>query len=134
MALALAGTFGSVYMPGTPTVAIAQLRQWDINVTADNYDASVLGDTWREYVSGLKGWSFTLTGFYALVTDTTGQRLLMSTLINNGSIVIVFQTKMGGGSFEGTAHLTSSAVSGPVDGLITINFAGQGDGSLQVLD
>ncbi len=134
MALALAGTFGSVYIPGTPTVPIAELRQWDLTTTADNYDASVLGDTWREFVSGLKGWSFTLTGFYALVTDTTGQRLLYSTLINNGSIVVVFSTKAGGGSFEGTAHLTSSAVSGPVDNLITINFAGVGDGSLQVLD
>lgn len=133
-AIALAGTFGSVYIPGTPTVPIAELTTWDLTTTAGNYDASVLGDTWMEFVSGLKGWSGTLSGFYALTTDLTGQRLLYSTLINNGSVVLVMSTAPGGGSFEGTAHIVSSAVSNPVNGLITINFAFQGTGSLQVLD
>lgn len=131
---ALAGTFGSVYMPGTPTVPIAEIRQWSLTTTADNYDASVLGDTWREFVSGLKGWSGQLTGFYALVTDTTGQRLLYDALINNSSVVLIMQTAPGGGAFEGTAHLTQSNVSDPVDNLITIDFSFVGTGSLQVID
>lgn len=131
---ALAGTFGSVYIPGTPVVPVAEIRVWNLTVTAGNYDASVLGDTWMEFVSGLKGWSGTLTGFYALTTDLTGQRLLMSALVNNTSIVLQMQTAPGGGGFEGTAHVISSATSNPVDNLVTIDFAFQGTGSLQVLD
>lgn len=133
-AIALAGTFGSVYIPGTPTVPIAEIRSWTCTVTADNYDASVLGDTWREFVSGLKGWSGQLTGFYALTTDTTGQRVLMNALINNLNVVLVMQTAPGGGAFEGTAHMTQSATTGPVDNLITIEFSYVGTGSLQVID
>ncbi len=134
MATALAGTFGSVYLPSTPLAPIAELRSWSLNTTADNYDASVLGDTWREFVSGLKGWSGNMTGFYALTTDTNGQRVLYSALINNTSVVVVFQTAQGGGSFEGTVHLTSANVSAPVDNLITLDFSFVGTGSLQVID
>lgn len=129
---ALSGTFGSLLMPGTPYVPIGELRQWDMTADADLYDASVLGDTWRERVSGLKQWGGTAAGYYALVDDITGQRVLYNALVNNNSVVLVMQTKQGGGSFEGTAFLTQCAVSNPVDGLITINFAFTGTGSLQV--
>jgi predicted secreted protein len=132
--MALAGTYGSVYIPGTPTVPIAQLRSWALTTTKDNYDASVLGDTWREFVGGLKGWSGTLSGYYALTTDTTGQRLLYAALVNNTQVVLVLSVAAGGGSFEGTAYITQSNVSDPVDNLITIDFSFVGNGSLQVLD
>jgi predicted secreted protein len=131
---ALAGTFGSFSIPGTPNSPVGGLNNWSITTTAGNYDASVLGDTWREFVSGLKGWSGSLTGFYGLVSDTNGQRVLYNALVNNLPIVGVFQTVQGGGSFEGTFHVITSAVSNPVDGLITITFDFQGTGSLQVLD
>ena len=41
---ALAGTFGSVWIPGTPLAPIGQIRTWSLTTTADNYDASVLGE------------------------------------------------------------------------------------------
>ena len=129
-AIALAGTFGSVLIPGTPNTPIGGLRSWDLTVTADNYDASVLGDTWREYVSGLKGWSGNLTGYYALTTDTA-QLSVFTALVNNTPLVVQFQTVQGGGFFEGTIHVTNSVVSDPVDNLITMTFAFQGTGSLQ---
>lgn len=131
---ALAGTFGSFSMPGTPNTPVAQLNNWSITATSGNYDASVLGDTWRNFVSGLKGWSGSLAGFYSLVSDPLGQKVLYNALVNNLTLVGVFQTVQGGGSFEGSFHVISSAVSNPVDGLITINFDFQGTGSLQVLD
>lgn len=121
-------------MPGTPNTPVAQLNNWSITATSGNYDASVLGDTWRNFVSGLKGWSGSLAGFYSLVSDPLGQKVLYNALVNNLTLVGVFQTVQGGGSFEGSFHVISSAVSNPVDGLITINFDFQGTGSLQVLD
>lgn len=132
--MALAGTYGSVYIPGTPTVPITQIRSWALTVAKDNYDASVLGDEWREFIGGLKGWSGTLNGYYNLVADTTGQRLLMNAIVNNLTVVLVLSTKAGGGSFEGTANITQSNVSDPVDNLISIDFSFVGHGSLQVLD
>lgn len=131
---ALAGARGSVYLPSTPTVPIAQIRQWSLNTSAGIYDASVLGANWREFVAGLNTWTGQLSGYYALTTDTTGQRLLYSALVNNNTIVIVMSVAAGGGSFEGTAFVTQSNVSDPVDNLITIDFSFTGTGSLQVLD
>ena len=129
-AIALAGTFGSVLLPGTPNTPIGGLRSWDLTIVADNYDASVLGDTWREYVSGLKGWSGNFVGYYALTTDTA-QSTVFTALTTNASLVVQFQTVAGGGFLEGTVHLTNGAISDPVDNLITLNFAFQGTGSLQ---
>lgn len=134
MAQALAGTFGSASLVGTPNAPIAELTTWGITTTAGNYDASVLGDTWSEFVSGLKGWSGSLQGFYSLTTDIAGQRVLYNALVNNLALVGYFLTVQGGGAFEGTFHVISSAVSNPVNGLITIDFQFQGTGSLQVLD
>jgi len=130
---ALAGKGGTLYLPGTPTVPVANIRQWDLTVTADNYDASVLGDTWRHFVHGLQGWNGTITGYYDLVNDTTGQLVIFDALVGAGFVVLVMQTSPGGGQFEGTAVITQAAVSDPVDNLISLNFTFVGTGSLQHL-
>lgn len=130
---ALAGKGGTVYIPGTPTVPITDVNQWTITVDAGNYDASVLGDNWRHFVPGLRGWNGTINGYYNLVLDTTGQYVLYSALLNSNQVVLQLQTVAGGGLFEGTANITQFAVTDPVDGLITIDFTFVGSGSLQHL-
>jgi|SRR5579859_3124967 len=129
--VALAGKNGSVYLPGTPFNPIAQLRQWDITIDAGNYDASVLGDSWRHFVQGLRGWNGTMQGYYDLENDTNGQLVLYHGLVNAQTVVAVFQTAQGGGAFEGTVNITQISVSTPVDNLISMNFTFVGTGSLQ---
>ena len=129
--VALAGKAGSVWLPGTPLVPIAQLRQWDLTVDAGNYDASVLGDSWRHFVQGLRGWNGTMQGYYDLENDTNGQLVLYHGLVNSQTVVCVFQTAQGGGQFEGTVNITQCSVSTPVDNLISMNFTFVGTGSLQ---
>ena len=65
----IAGTQGSVYIPGTPYQAVADIRQWDLTVVRDNYDSSVFGDVWREYVIGL-GEALYFDGAYGAAADT----------------------------------------------------------------
>lgn len=131
MATALAGKGGSLYIPGTPNVPIASIQSWDLSIDAENYDATVLGDDWKEFVAGLRGWNGSATGFYNIVTDTTGQRQLYNALLNGTTLALQMQTAAGGGMFEGLTNITNCAIADPVNGLITIKFTFVGNGSLQ---
>jgi hypothetical protein len=128
---ALAGKGGSVYIPGSPTTPVANVHQWTLAVDAGNYDASVLGDSWRHFIPGLRGWNGTINGYWDVTLDTTGQLLLHNALLTSSSVVVVLQVAAGGGSYEGTVNITTFSVTDPVDGLITLDFTYVGTGSLQ---
>lgn len=131
MATALAGKGGSVYVPGTPNTAIASVQSWDLTIDAENYDATVLGDNWKEFVAGLRGWNGSVNGFYNVVSDVTGQYQLYNALLTGASVALQLQTVAGGGTFEGLTNITNLAISDPVNNLITIKFTFVGNGSLQ---
>lgn len=128
---ALSGKGGSVYIPGTPNVAIAEINNWTCQIDAENYDATALGDNWKEFVAGLRGFSGQISGFYAIPSDTTGQYALWNALLTGASVVLQMQTATGGGYFEGNANITQVSITDPVNNLITIQFNYVGTGSLQ---
>lgn len=128
---ALAGKGGSVYIPGTPVTPIANINQWTLSVDAGNYDASVLGDSWRHFVPGLRGFNGTINGYWDITLDINGQQVLQTNMLTSTAVVIVMQVAAGGGSYEGTVNITNLAISDPVDGLITLDFTYVGTGSLQ---
>jgi len=128
---ALAGKGGTVYIPGTPVTPIADIHEWTLKIDAGNYDASVLGDSWRHFVPGLRGYSGAISGYYDVVNDVNGQQVLYTNMLNSLPVVVVFQTVAGGGSFEGTVNITTMTITDPVDGLITLVFDYVGTGSLQ---
>lgn len=128
---ALAGKGGTVYIPGTPTVPVANINQWTLSIDAGNYDASVLGDSWRHFVPGLRGYNGSISGYWAVGVDTTGQKVFQDNMLTSASVVIVLQTAAGGGQYEGTVNIVTLSMSDPVDGLITIDFTFVGTGSLQ---
>ena len=98
MATALAGKGGSIYVPGTPNTPIASIQSWDLTIDAENYDATVLGDNWKQFVAGLRGWNGSVNGFYNVVSDTTGQFQLYNALLSGASIALQMQTAAGGGT------------------------------------
>ena len=129
--LALAGKNGTVYIPGTPTLPVANVNNWTLSMDAGNYDASVLGDSWRHFIPGLRGWNGAINGYWDLVNDLTGQQLISDAFFNSASVVVVLQLAPGGGQYEGTVNITAMAITDPVDGLITMDFTFVGTGSLQ---
>ena len=127
--LAIAGTKGRVFLPGTPNHQIAGLKQWDITVDAPTYDASVLGDIWVEVISGLKKWTGTLTGFYEINTDPNGQFVLWTMMINSTYPLIEFEA--GDGSlFQGEVVVTQGKISDPVNNIMTLDWTFEGTGQL----
>ena len=132
-AVALAGKNGSVYLPGTPNAAIGEITQWQIQADRENYDQSALGDDWKRFVYGLAGWSGSLTGYYAIVSDPLGQQVVYSAMINATEIACQFASAPGGGFFEGVVHVTQMTVGTPHNNLISIAFTFTGNGTLQHL-
>ena len=128
---ALAGKGGSCYLPGTPNVPIAGITTWTCVIQRENYDATVLGDDWKEFVVGLGSWNGKITGFYEVTTDSTGQRQLYNALIGGTQLALQMQTGPGGGAFEGVASITDFTVTDPVNNLITIDFTYVGTGTIQ---
>lgn len=128
---ALAGKGGTVYVPGTPLTPISYIHSWSLTVDAGNYDVSQLGDSWRHFIPGLRGWNGQIQGFYNVVTDTTGQAALHNAILSGTAIVLQMQTAAGGSFYEGTANITQIAISDPVDNVITLDFTFVGTGSLQ---
>lgn len=128
---ALAGKGGSVFVPGTPDVAISYIHTWSLTVTAENYDVSYLGDNWSHFIPGLRGWNGQIQGYYNVTNDATGQLLVHNALLSGSSVVLQMQTAPGGGWYEGSANITQFAISDPVNNVITLDFTFVGTGSLQ---
>lgn len=126
----ISGTQGSVYLLGTPIAPIQDLKSWTCTVVRDNYDSSVFGDTWREYVIGLGAWSGVCSGFYDITNDPNGQMVLFNAMLFMAAVVLVMQVAPGGGNFEGQTHITNCAITTPVDNVITCDFSYVGNGSL----
>lgn len=133
MATGFAGRGGSIFVPGTPNVPIASITTWSLNIAADNYESTVLGDFWKQYIPGLRGWSGKCTGFYNIVNDPTGQQALYNALLGGNSIALQMQTGAvaGSGMWEGLANITAVDVADPVNNVVSIDFTFVGNGSLQ---
>lgn len=133
---ALWGATGSAYLPGTPTVPIANISQWDITLSQAQYEAAVLGVYWQIRVNGLHDWQGKLTGQYAVPSDQTGQQVIKNALFNGLTVVLVLQTSAlaGGGSYEGTANISEMTTSAAFNALVPISFSFMGNGTLQPLD
>jgi hypothetical protein len=130
---AIAGKNGSVYIPGTPNAPIGEITQWQIQADRENYDQTALGDDWKRFVIGLAGWSGSLTGFYAIPSDSAGQLVVYNALINGIEFACQFVTAVGGGFFEGIIHVTQFTVGNPNNNLVSIAFTFTGNGTLQHL-
>lgn len=128
---ALAGTGGFILIPGTPYTPISYIHTWTMTVDAGNYDVSHLGDLWRHFIPGLRGWNGAIQGFFNIDNDPTGQKVLFDCLLNGTPVVLQMQTGSASAWFEGTANVTQFAMSDPVDNVITLDFTYVGTGSLQ---
>lgn len=108
--------------------AIAEIRSYSLEETADTTEDTTMGDTYRTHKTTLKAWSGSVDVFWD-ETDTTGQGALTV-----GSVVTAnFYPE---GSTTGDIYLTGSAIvtgktiTASFDGMIESTVTLQGTGSL----
>jgi len=108
--------------------AIAEIRSYSIEQTADTVEDTTMGDSYRTHKTTLKAWSGTVDVFWD-ETDTTGQ----AALTVGSSVTANFYPEgatTGDSYLTGTALVTGKTISASFDGMVESTITLQGTGSL----
>lgn len=108
--------------------AIAEIRSYSIEQTADTTEDTTMGDAWRTHKTTLKSWSGTVDVYWD-ETDTTGQ----GALVVGAEVTANFYPEgstTGDMYLTGTAIVTGKTVSASFDGMIESTITLQGTGAL----
>lgn len=108
--------------------AVAEIRSFSIEETADTLEDTSMGDSARTYLASLTSWSGSVDVFWD-ETDTNGQGAL-----DVGSSVTLNLYPEGDTAadtyYTGTAIVTGKSVSSSFDGMVEASFSVQGTGAL----
>jgi len=108
--------------------AIAEIRSFSIEESADTLEDTSMGDTARTYKSSLTNFTGTVDVFWD-ETDTTGQGAL-----SIGSEVTLNLYPEGDTTgdtyYTGTAIVTGRSINSSFDGLVEMSISVQGSGAL----
>lgn len=108
--------------------AIAEIRSYSLEETADTVEDTSMGDTYRTHKTTLKSFSGSVDVFWD-ETDTNGQLGLAV----GSEVTINFYpegSSTGDKYYTGTAIVTSKTVTGSFDGMVESTINVQGTGAL----
>jgi predicted secreted protein len=113
--------------------AIAEIRSYSVEETADTVEDSSMGDAYRSFKTTLKGWSGSVDVFWD-ETDTNGQ---VAMTVGTEVTINFFPEGATAGQTEkyysGTAIVTGRTVTGSFDGMVESTITLQGTGALSLL-
>lgn len=110
------------------TAAVAEIRSFSVQTTADTAEDTSMGDSWRSFKTTLKGWSGSVDCFWD-ETDTTGQ----GALVEGAEVTLNLYPEgatTGDKYYTGTAIVTGVSINSSFDGLVESSISFQGTGSL----
>lgn len=67
------------------TYTVAELASWALDLSNDEIDTTVFGNSWKKSDVGMRGWSLSVEGFYD-PTDTNGQGAIEAAWASGGLI------------------------------------------------
>jgi hypothetical protein len=108
--------------------AVAEIRSYSVEETADTTENTTMGDTYRGFSTTLRAWSGTVDVFWD-ETDTTGQ----GALVVGSEVTLNFypEGSTSGDSYKtGTAIVTGKTISASFDGMVESTITVQGNGPL----
>lgn len=108
--------------------AIAEIRSYSLEETADTVEDTSMGDTFRTHKTTLKSFSGSVDVFWD-ETDTNGQVALAV----GSEVTINFYPEgatTGDTYYTGTAIVTSKSITGSFDGMVESTISVQGTGAL----
>lgn len=119
------GSEGAVYVGAN---AIAEIKSWSLEESADTLETTTMGDTERTFVPSLTQWSGGCEAYWD-ETDTTGQGAL--TIGASVTLNLYPEGNTSGDTyFSGTALVTGINRQGAFDGMVECSFSFQGTGAL----
>jgi predicted secreted protein len=123
--MALAGYAGSA-KSGANAINITG---WTLDISVDMLESHSMGDAWKEFIAGLKEWSGSLEGDYAVPSDTNGQAAVQTAFFAGNTVSLSLYVDATH-YYSGTALISSMSVGAQVDDKISISFDFQGSGAL----
>lgn len=110
--------------------AIAEVRTWSINQTADTIEDTTMGDSARTYQSSLNTWDGSVDVFWD-ETDTTGQ---VACTIGSTVTLNVYPegATTGDTYFSGSAIVTGVTRTASFDGMVESSITFKGTGALSI--
>lgn len=126
----LKGLGGLISIGTGSTAQVAELREWELERTAEVVDASVMGTTWKDSESTLLAWSGKAKCFYD-PSDADGQVVLLvgATVALNffpGGIAVNAMNR----KYSGSAIVASAPITSTANGLVEVEFSFTGKGAL----
>jgi len=108
--------------------AIAEVRSFSLEETADTIEDTTMGDASRTYLTGLKTFSGSVDVFWD-ETDTNGQ---VSFAVGSSVTLAVYPEGDTSGDtyYSGTAIVTGRTITSSFDGMVEASFTLQGTGAL----
>ncbi len=108
--------------------AIAEIRSYSLEETADTLEDTTMGDSSRTYLPSLKTFSGSVDVFWD-ETDTTGQ----GSFDVGSSVTLAIYPEgdtAGDTYYSGSAIVTGKTITGSFDGMVEATFTLQGTGAL----
>lgn len=108
--------------------AIAEVRSFSLEESADTIEDTTMGDASRTYLTGLKTFSGSVDVFWD-ETDTNGQ---VSFSVGSSVTFAVYPEGDTAGDtyYSGTAIVTGRTITSSFDGMVEASFTLQGTGAL----
>ena len=108
--------------------AIAEVRSFSLEESADTIEDTTMGDSSRTYLTGLKTFSGSVDVFWD-ETDTNGQ---VSFSVGSSVTLAVYPEGDTAGDtyYSGTAIVTGRTITSSFDGMVEASFTLQGSGAL----
>ena len=117
---------------GTPT-AVAAVRNFSVEITADTIETTAMGQETRSYVKGLSSFSGS-ADIYFDPANLTGGASVIAALIPTGGAVgdapltVELYTNNTAGKFAGEVIVTGYTVNSSMDGMVEASISFQGSG------
>lgn len=110
--------------------AIAEVRTWSINQTADTIEDTTMGDSARTYQSSLNTWDGSVDVFWD-ETDTNGQ--VVCTIGSTVTLNVYPEGATTGDTyFSGSAIVTGVTRTASFDGMVESSITFKGTGALSI--
>lgn len=128
---ALSGKGGEIKYGGK---TVYRLNHWDLNAETNVLDVTswtTANAAWRSNIAGLQQWSGTVSGYWDMIADTSGQKLMQTrTLTPTTGTIILYADLTGGENYRGDILFNRQAVSADIDGTVNLSMDFTGNGAL----
>lgn len=110
------------------TNAVAEMKDWTLEVSQEFVDVTAFGDTMRAQMPSFASWSGTASGSYD-ITDTNGQ-LALQTAWLAGSEVTTARFYVDSSKYYTGNCYVSASISAAVDNVVQVSYTFTSSGAL----